>query len=63
MNPILYTFETAYIETQHLLPLMQEYTNPHDSLSRMVKKGELIRLKNGFFVIAEKIKKNPIPFE
>src|SRR5262249_43347469 len=51
------------IETQNLIPLLENYTNPRDFLSRMVKKGELIRLKNGFFVISEKIEKSPVPYE
>lgn len=63
MNEILSFAETAYIEAQNLLPLLADYTNPHDFLSRLVKKGELIRLKNGFFVIAEKIRKSPVPYE
>lgn len=63
MHPILTFAETAYIKAQNLLPLLSEYTNPHDFLARLVKKGELIRLKNGFFVIAEKIKKSPVPYE
>jgi hypothetical protein len=63
MHQILNFAETAYIEAQNLLPLLSDYTNPHDFLSRLVKKGELIRLKNGFFVIAEKIKKSPVPYE
>lgn len=63
MNEILNFAETAYIEAQNLLPLLADYTNPHDFLSRLVKKGELIRLKNGFFVIAEKIRKSPVPYE
>lgn len=63
MSPILNQVPTAYIETQNLLPLLRDYTNPADYISRMVKKGVLIRLKNGFFVIAEKIQNSPIPFE
>lgn len=63
MHPLLQTFESAYIEAQNLMPLLRDYSNPHDFISRLVKKGELIRLKNGFFVIAEKIKKSPIPYE
>lgn len=62
MHPILEFIETAYVETQHLVPLLKDYTNPHDLISRLVKKGELIRLKNGFFVIAEKIQKSSVPF-
>lgn len=63
MHSILNFAETAYIEAQNLLPLLSDYTNPHDFLSRLVKKGDLIRLKNGFFVIAGKIKKSPVPYE
>lgn len=60
--PLLYEAETAYIETQNLLPLLENYANPRDLLARLVKNGDLIRLKNGFFVIAEKIAKEPVPF-
>lgn len=63
MHQILQFVQTAYIEAQNLLPLLSDYTNPHDFLSRMCQKGELIRLKNGFFVISEKIKQSPIPYE
>ena len=63
MNPILLFAETAYIQAQNLMPLLEEYSNPCDFLSRLVKKGELIRLKNGFFVIAERVKNSPVPYE
>lgn len=63
MKPIFNFAETAYIEAQNLMPLLREYSNPRDYIFRMVKKGELIRLKNGFFLIAEKIHKVPIPYE
>lgn len=63
MHPILHFAETAYIEAQNLLPLLSDYANPRDFLARLVKKGDLIRLKNGFFMIAEKIKQNPVPYE
>jgi predicted transcriptional regulator of viral defense system len=63
MHDILRFAQTAYIETQNLLPLLREYTNPYEFLSRMCKKGILIRLKNGFFVINEKIEQNPVPYE
>lgn len=62
MHPLLGFAETAYIEAQNLMPLLREYSNPRDFIARLVKKGDLIRLKNGFFVIAEKIKKDPVPF-
>lgn len=60
---LLHLAKTAYIQTQNLLPLARDYTNPHDLIARMCKKGELIRLKNGFFVIADKIKEAPVPYE
>ena len=63
MHPILDFAKTAYIETKNLLPLLKGYTNPYECISRMVKKGDLIRLKNGFFIIAEKVKNGQIPYE
>lgn len=63
MHPVLRHFQTAYVETQNLLPFLSEYTNPRDLISRMVKRGDLIRLKNGFFIIAEKIRSSPAPYE
>jgi hypothetical protein len=63
MHHVLRFAKTAYIETQNLIPLLSDYTNPYGCISHLVKKGELIRLKNGFFVIAEKIEKDPVPYE
>jgi predicted transcriptional regulator of viral defense system len=63
MHPILRFAKTAYIESQNLKPLLRDYTNPDDFISRMVKSGELIRLKNGFFLITEKIEESSIPYE
>lgn len=62
MHPLLRFAKTAYIEAQNLLPLLSDYTNPREFISKLVKKGELIRLKNGFFVIAEKIVNDPVPY-
>jgi predicted transcriptional regulator of viral defense system len=63
MHPLLKFATTAYIESKNLKPLLEAYTNPDDFISRMVKSGELIRLKKGFFLIAEKIKEQPVPYE
>lgn len=63
MHPILRFAKTAYVESHNLKPLLSNYTNPDDFISRMVKAGELIRLKNGFFLIAEKIAESPVPYE
>ena len=63
MHTVLRFAATAYIETQNLKPLLSSYKNPDDFISRLVKSGDLIRLKNGFFLIAEKIEKSPIPYE
>jgi hypothetical protein len=63
MNHILSFAKTAYIESQNLKPLLANYTNPDDFISRMVKSGELVRLKNGFFLITEKFEENGIPYE
>ncbi len=59
----LYTFETPYITTQTLHVMLQDYKNPKDCIWRLVQSGELLRLKNGFFLIRHLIEKAPIPFE
>ncbi len=63
MHPSLQFVKTAYVKAQNLLPIMSDYTNPRDCISRLVKNGELIRLKNGFFVLTKKIEEGPIPYE
>lgn len=63
MHSVLRFAKTAYVESQNLKPFLADYTNPDDFISRLVKAGELIRLKNGFFLIAEKIEEAPVPYE
>ena len=63
MHPALRFCKLPYIDSEALLPLLRDYTNPNDFLSRLVKRGELIRLKNGFYLISELIENQPIPFE
>jgi hypothetical protein len=63
MHSILRFAKTAYVESQNLKPLLTDYTNPDDFISRLVKSGELIRLKNGFFLITEKMEEDPVPYE
>lgn len=63
MNSLLHFARTSYIESHHLKPLLEGYTNADDFISRLVKAGELVRLKKGFFLIAEKIKETPVPYE
>jgi len=63
MHAIFKFCKTAYIESHHLLPLLKDYTNPHDFISRLCAKGELIRLKNGFYAFSERIENDRVPFE
>lgn len=63
MDPKLKFSELSYISTHSLLPLLKDVAKPYDWISQRVKKGELIRLKNGYFIVAEKIEKSPVPFE
>lgn len=63
MHEILRFAKTPYIKSENLKPLLKDYSNPDDFLSRLVKNGELVRLKNGFFLIAESIKNAPVPYE
>ena len=66
MKNILKLIETPYIDAQTLLNLLSDYKKPREAILRMVKNEELIRLKNGFYLISEKITHGStkiIPFE
>lgn len=66
MREILKKIETPYIDAQTLLPLLMDYRKPRECISRMVNNKELIRLKNGFYLITDKIQQGSttiIPFE
>lgn len=59
----LLKFETPYIDMQTLKAMLHEYQNPNDYIWRLVKSGDLIRLKNGFFVIRDQIQEKSVSFE
>jgi hypothetical protein len=66
MKNILKLIETPYIDAQTLLQLLADYKKPREAILRMVKNEELIRLKNGFYLISDKITHGSgkvIPFE
>ncbi|MGD2169846.1 MAG: hypothetical protein PVI40_06360 [Chlamydiota bacterium] len=66
MKNILQLIETPYVDAQTLLNLLGEYQKPRDHIRRLVQNGELIRLKNGFYLIAAKVfqgKEKIIPYE
>jgi hypothetical protein len=66
MKNILKFIETPYIDAQTLLTFLADYKKPREAILRMVKNDELIRLKNGVYLISEKIKHGNntiIPFE
>ena len=63
---VLKKIETPYVDAQTLLPLLSGYRKPRECLVRMVKAGELIRLKNGFYLIKDKVGQGAnqtIPYE
>lgn len=66
MRDILRGIETPYIDTQTLLCLLANFRKPRERILRMVKNEELIRLKNGFYLITDKIRQGSkvlIPYE
>ena len=63
---ILRQIETPYVDCQTLLGLLSRYKKPREHILRMVKNKELIRLKNGFYLIADRIYRGSsisIPYE
>lgn len=66
MKERLKSIKTPYVDAQTLLILFSDYSKPRDRILRMVKNGELIRLKNGFYLIADRIQEESstvIPYE
>lgn len=66
MKNILKLIETPFIDAQTLLNLLADYKKPREAILRLVKNKELIRLKNGFYLINDKITHGSskiIPFE
>lgn len=66
MRSVLKAIETPFIDAQTLLGLLAAYKKPREAILRMVKNKELIRLRNGFYLINEKITESSsqiIPFE
>lgn len=64
-NP-LKLIETPYVDAQTLLKFLADFKKPREVILRMVKNEELIRLKNGFYLINEKLLEGTskiIPFE
>ncbi len=56
---------TPYVDAQTSLAHLSDYRNPRDCIARMVKNGELWRLKNGFYLIAARFVrgKTDYPYE
>lgn len=66
MKDILKRIETPYVDAQTLLNFLTDYRRPRECILRMIKNGELIRLKNGFYLIADKVQQGVnrvIPYE
>lgn len=63
MRSILSQIETPYVDAQTLLAFLGDYQKPREWILRQVKKGELIRLKNGFYLIQDKMRGGGIPYE
>lgn len=66
MKNTLKSIETPFIDSQTLIQHFSDFKKPREAISRLVKGGELIRLKNGFYLIDDKISQRSgkiIPFE
>jgi predicted transcriptional regulator of viral defense system len=57
MREILDPIETPYVDCQTLLAHLSDYANPRDWIARMVRRGELWRIKNGFFLISSRFRR------
>lgn len=63
MKDILRSIETPYVDAQTLLTFLGDYKRPREWIRRRVESGELVRLKNGFFLIQSKVQEGGVPYE
>lgn len=63
MKDILTQIETPYVDSQTLLTFLGDYKRPREWILRKIKNGELVRLKNGFYLIQNKVRVGGIPYE
>ena len=54
MLKILNTIITPYVDAQTLLANMRDYVKPRDAIAQAIKRQELWRLKNGFYLISSR---------
>lgn len=62
MKEILDAIETPYVDAQTLLAHLKDYQKPRDWIANMVKKGALLRLKNGFFLITSRFIRGKVDY-
>lgn len=60
---MLKKIKTPYIDAQTLVSLFSDYAKPREKILRLIKNKQLIRLKNGFYVIQERIENTNPPYE
>ncbi|MCB1114226.1 MAG: hypothetical protein KDK62_05665 [Chlamydiia bacterium] len=66
MKRVFGTIETAIVDTQALLQVFAGYKKPREAILNRVKSGDLIRLKNGLYLINDRItsgNETVIPYE
>jgi len=56
-------FRNIPIESSALQNLMNSYKFPRNKVSALEKRGQVIRLKKGLYVVSEKISRKPITRE
>jgi len=54
------TLGSDVINYQQLVNALTDYKKPRDKISRMLERGELIRLRKGLYVFEDQWRKNPI---
>ena len=64
MKDKLRLIKTPYVDAQTLMILFSDYRKPREHILRLIKNEELIRLKNGFYLITNKLESlSAIPYE
>lgn len=53
-------FESDIIDYQQLIGALKNYKKPRDKITRLLAKGDLIRVRKGLYIFGDRWRKNPI---
>ena len=59
MEPFLHRFPREEFDYQTLLDVLKDYSRPRDKITDLIRKGVIIRVKKGLYVIGDRFRSRP----